>query len=240
MNILTVGDLHYVNHAQHAIRNPARKGALGCLLLHRAFHEMVRLKRAPDLVVLLGDLVDSGTAPGVEEDLEEVAREAAKCGVPVLAVPGNHDGDQERFVRIFGTTPGLHELGDYGFLVFHDRVGEGDVTTRPAEQVAWAEAVAAEKPELPLVALQHNPIHPRIDDGAYPYMLTNTDAVIASYSRAGVILSLSGHYHAGQPASKLEKTLYCTVPSLAESPFHFAAVELCARRVRVRDLALKP
>jgi len=90
---------------------------------------------------------------------------------------------------------------------------------------------------LGLVALQHNPLHPQIESD-YPYVLTNAEAILSGYEEAGVILSLSGHYHAGQPAHRVGNVTCYTVPAACESPFRFAHVQLRDRESQVREHSL--
>lgn len=245
LDILVISDLHYIHEADHVCPLEERHCSLGPLLLRKALQRLRHEGVANvGLVIILGDVVDSGSAPGAERDLASVAKtlaeKARKLNIPFLAVPGNHDGDFGRFAEVFGCGPGLHKVGGYGFLLFHDRVGAGEATTRPVEVLSLPGQVAAAEPDLPLVALQHNPLHPPIED-AYPYMLANAEAVMAGYREAGVILSLSGHYHAGQAAHQVgvEDVVYYTVPAACERPFRFAHVRLQCREVEVREHALR-
>jgi histidinol phosphatase-like PHP family hydrolase/predicted phosphodiesterase len=238
LNILVLSDLHYVDRAQGAGQQPRRDAWLGPLLLRKALLRLKHLGIEVGLVVLLGDMVDDGWADGAEEDLAALSAAAQAAGLPVLAVPGNHDGSAEYFSLLFGCPPGLHEIGGYGFLLFHDHVGEGHVTTRPAEELALPARVARERPDLPLVALQHNPLHPPIDD-EYPFLLTNAAAVLQGYAAAGVCLSLSGHYHAGQALHDVDGVSCYTLPAACEAPYRFALLRLRGRRVAVEEYALR-
>jgi histidinol phosphatase-like PHP family hydrolase len=235
LNLLVVTDLHYTKEACPLAR---RRGELGRVLLRKT---LLRLKHAglkADVLVLLGDLVDNGLAPGAAGSLAEIAEEAKKSGLPILAVPGNHDAGAG-FDASFPESAGFREIGGYGFLVFHDEIGEGDVTRRRAADLALPGRVAAERPGLPLIALQHNPLHPAIDS-SYPYMPVNADDILRGYEKAGVLLSLSGHYHAGQPLHRLESGLAChTVPALCEEPFRFSFIRLDGRSIRVDEHSLK-
>jgi histidinol phosphatase-like PHP family hydrolase len=235
VNLLVATDLHY---ACRAPRSPheARLGHFGVVLLRKALQRLRREGVTPDLVVLLGDLLDNGAAAGAGEDLATVAKACREMGIPVLAVPGNHDGalgNAEPFAA-----EGLHEFGGYGFWVFRDDVAAGDVTTRPAASLAAFAETAVRRSDLPLVALQHNPVYPPIVD-AYPYMLTNGADVLAAYRRAGVVLSLSGHYHASQPLSRDAGFTSYTAPALCEAPFRFAHVRLEGRTAAVTEQALR-
>lgn len=243
LDILVISDLHYIHQADHVCPLEERRCSLGPLLLRKALQRLRYQGVEVGLIVVLGDVVDNGSAPGAERDLAAVAKtlaeEARKLEVPFLAVPGNHDGDFGRFVEIFGCGPGLHRIGGYGFLLFHDRVrvGTSEVTIRSLEMQLLPGQVAATEPDLGLVALQHNPLHPHVESD-YPYMLANAQAVMDGYREAGVILSLSGHYHAGQPAHRVGGVVYYTVPAACERPFRFAHVRLRGREVEVREHAL--
>ena len=241
LDALVLADLHYVGEANHVCPIPERQSALGPVLLKGAFRRLQDEGIRVGVVIVLGDVVDSGVADGAALDLAAVAEQVRALGVPVLAVPGNHDGDYERFARIWACQPGLHEVSGHGFLVFHDHVDAHKVTIRPPQGVAHPVAVASERPGLPLVALQHNPLHPHIE-ADYPFMLANADAVLSGYQDAGVILSLSGHYHPGQAAHRVDggaDGLTCyTAPALCEEPFRFARVRLRGREVEVYEYAL--
>ena len=238
LDALVIADLHYVQKADHVCPIERRKSDLGPLLVKGAFWRLRDDGVDVDVVVVLGDVVDNGLADGAGEDLAEVAEETRALGVPVLAVPGNHDGDFQLFAALFGCSPGLHEVGGYGFLVFHDHVGDGDVTTRPAALLDLPAGAAAEQ-ALPLVALQHNPLYvPGQHD--YPYVLENAGQVLDGYREADIVLALSGHYHPGQPLSKVRGVPCYTVPAACEQPFRFAHVRLEGRDARVTELPLEP
>lgn len=122
-------------------------------------------------------------------------------------------------------------------MVFHEVFGEGDRATRRAEDLALPLRSLQPNPRRPLVALQHNPLHPPIAD-PYPYLLENAAAVRQTYREAGVILSLSGHYHAGQRAHAVDGTLYHTVAAACQRPFRFSHVRLRGRTAQVNEYAL--
>jgi hypothetical protein len=190
LDMLVISDLHYIGQADHVCPIAERKCSLGLSLLRGALARLREEGIELGLVILLGDLIDNGLANGADQDLMAIAQATRHTGLPFLAVPGNHDGDFERLVRIFNCAPGLHEIGGYGFLVLHDQVDKGDVTTRSRAGLAFPEQVARERPDLPLVALQHNPLHPPIE-ADYPYLLTNAREVLQGYNQAGTQRPLS-------------------------------------------------
>jgi histidinol phosphatase-like PHP family hydrolase len=213
----------------------ARQAALGRVLLRKSLHRMRHLGIRPKLLVLLGDLVDDGTAPGADADLAELAETLTSMGVPALVAHGNHDGAPAHFEALFGM-PGFRELEGYGFVVFNDAVAKGDFTTRSDDDLALLDRVKCAHPGLPLVVVQHNPVYPRVGNGGtYPYMLTNAEEVLAAYDRAGVRLSLSGHYHAGERSSVINTLTTYTVPALCEAPFTFAHVRLQDGAVAIHE-----
>lgn len=237
LDLLVLTDLHYIHAADDTCSIEQRQCDLGPALIRGAFQNLQKAGVQLDLLILLGDLVNDGHALGAEIDLAALAQAAQDTGLPLLALPGNHDGDYARFVALFDCPPGLHEVGGYGFLIFHDQVAPDDCTTRPAAGLALPGQVARERPDLPLFALQHNPLHPPIER-EYPYIPTNAEQILASYAQADVLLSLSGHYHPGQPAHPLGDTTYYTLPAACEVPFPYAHVQLRGHRIAIHQHAL--
>ncbi len=237
--ILVVADPHFTNAASPSSTKPGCHTRLGQILLRKTLLRMRHLGVKPDLIVLLGDLVDDAEKTGAQEDLQTMAGEAIKSGIQVLAVPGNHDGDPVRFAQLLGCAPGIHTVGDYVFLVFHDEPLGGNRYRRPFDQLDLPARAAAAHPGKPIIALQHNPLHPTIRTSKYPYHLTNRAEVMAGYRDAGVCLSLSGHYHAGQAAHAVDGVTYATAPALGEAPFRFLHVRLEGRNVQVQEHALR-
>jgi len=232
LDLLVLTDLHYIHAADDVGTIAERHCDLGPALIRAAFQDVQKAGVRPDVLLLLGDLVNNGLATGADDDLAEIAQAARATGLPVLALPGNHDGDAATFVALLGCPAGLHEVGGVGFMIFHDHVAADDVTTRPEEGLALPAEIARQCPGLPLIALQHNPLHPRIEH-EYPFMPTNTDQILQTYREANVLLSLSGHYHPGQRAHALDGTLYATLTAACEAPFPYAHVRLRGREVEV-------
>ena len=234
LNLLVLADLHY---SRNPCPLPKRKSEWGRVLLRKALLRLKHRGMKPDVLVMLGDLIDNGNSPGAREELAGVAEEARASGLPLLVVSGNHDG-RAVFDSCFSGGSCFQEIGGYGFLVFQDEFGEKGVTRRSEADMGLPGRIAAERPDLPLIALQHNPLHPRIES-PYPYMPVNTTAILRGYAEAGVMLSLSGHYHAGQPPARIGGLTCYTAPALCESPFRFSFIRLEGRQVEVEELALK-
>lgn len=233
--LLVITDIHHVPGADGPSEEfPQRRADLAAELLRRAIEDADH--RGPfDAIALMGDLLNDGRRPDSQaglEQLRDIVRAAAP-DKPLLVVPGNHDGDGDRLYAAFQSRPGLHVIGPYRFMVFADRYAPGDFCTRSeADRRALAD-LAAQKGG-PIIALQHNPMNPVIDDPAYPYMLTNRPEVMADYHRAGVLLSISGHAHWGQELNFERGVGYFTCQALCESPYHYAVVTLRGKKVSIQ------
>ena len=239
LRLLVIADVHYVGSARHECAIAARRTELGLELVQRVCGWAERTRFAPSAVVLLGDLVDNGAAEGAQADLHAIRKEALRLGVPLIAIPGNHDGPRDLFESVFGACGGIVELEEGVVVPFVDPYDSLDRCQRAEGSLAGLADLADRVPRLPIVAIQHNPVHPRIES-SYPYMLENGDDVMEAYRAAGVALSLSGHYHAGQPATEADGVIYATCPALCEAPYSFLTVDASARGVQVRrhDLQL--
>ena len=237
LTILAVSDLHYTGLARQAAQPAHMHGGLARVLLAKVFLRLKHLGIKPDVVVLLGDLVENGADPNADDDLTGLHSELTRTGIPFLAVRGNHDEGSARFAELFGGETGLHKIGGYGFVVCEDAYAPTRETTRGEQVLEAMQAFAKENPDLPLIALQHAPIYPAIDSH-YPYRPTNAAEIIESFHKAGVFLSLSGHYHKGQKPRASNGVFYHTVPALCEAPFPFSVVRLSGTKVEVEELAL--
>ncbi len=237
LTLLAIADPHYTGLARQTAQLPQLRGELAHTLLKKVFARLHHMGIKPDLTVLLGDLVENGADSNADLDLVTLHGELTRSGIPVLALPGNHDCSPAAFNTFFNTTPGLHEFGGYGFIVFNDTYAENHECSRSDEDLAMTKALAETHPGLPLIALQHPPIYPPIDSH-YPYRPTNAGEIIDSFQKAGVILSLSGHYHKGQKARTHEGVLYHTVSALCEQPFRFSLIRITGTRVEIEELSL--
>jgi len=236
LDLLVLADLHYVERAAHRCPVPSRHAWFGREGAERAVRRALRTFR-PDAVVLLGDLLDNGHADGSEADLAALRDTFAAFGLPVLVVPGNHDGPAERLAAVFGPQPSLRELGGCQLVTIAATYDAADVTRHPDAALALIARAAADAPDRPLIVLQHNPIHPHIES-TYPYNPTNADAIARCYADSRVALSLSGHYHPGIAPATVDGVCYVTAPALCEAPCRFLRVRLRGRAIEVTEHAL--
>lgn len=236
LNLLVLADLHYVRHARHQCGVPQRRADLGIELVSRAVR---RARRVADIdaIVLLGDLVDNGWADGADRDLTELRDALAKQGLPVIVVPGNHDGPPEHVLSAFGAETGVQSVAGYQFVTFPDAYGSGDRCVRPVAELVHTLCRARHQAGQPIIALQHNPVHPPIES-TYPYMIEERAQVMELYAESGVTLSLSGHYHPGQLPTVVRGVTYATCPALCEAPFRFMLVRMEGPKATVEILSL--
>lgn len=239
LTILAIADLHYTGLARQTVQDTNIRGELARTLLRKVFLRVKHLGIKPDLTLLLGDLCENGADPNARYDLLSIRSELARSLIPYIVLPGNHD-NPELLRSVFGETAtnGLHEFGGYGFLALEDSFDHHHVATRSDAQLRLPESIAAAHHDLPLIALQHCPIYPAIESN-YPYRPNNVVRIISGYKKAGVFLSLSGHYHAGQQPHLNDGILYDTLPALCESPFSFSVIKLEGRQAEIENHSLK-
>lgn len=166
---------------------------------------------APELVVASGDLTHQGT----RAQHEAAASLLKELGVPVLAVPGNHDISHAfpgRFTRSFAefercwstTTPvyasaTLHVVGLNSARPWRHQSGG----LRPeALARAIAELERAAPGALRVVALHHQLINAPWRSRKRP--LARRGAVLSALAEAGADLIVSGHIHQAAAASRYE------------------------------------
>jgi len=237
LTILAISDLHYTGLARQVAQPTHLHGELARIVLNKVFLRLRHLNIKPDVAVILGDLLEDGTDPNADADLIALHSELVRSGIPFIVVRGNHEHTNTRVAALFDGSTKLHKIGDYGFVVYDDRYAVTHETTRDEQALAETLNIAKENPGLPLIALQHAPIYPAIDSH-YPYRPTNTAEIIDSFHKAGVFLSLSGHYHKGQKVRTSNKVFYHTVPALCEAPFPFSIIRLKEQKVEVEEHAL--
>jgi histidinol phosphatase-like PHP family hydrolase/Icc-related predicted phosphoesterase len=229
LTILAITDLHYLRRSREDQREVSRVYRLALEWAVRAIREACRVS-APDVIVILGDLLEDGAAPGAETDAAELAAAACEAGLPVIVAPGNHDIEAARLLRLFDDHAGAHRLKGYLLYSFADPYAADNTCARPRESI---ERFLNEPSSSPVIAIQHSPIYPSVDSSEYPYMPANVPEIMESYRRKNVLLSLSGHFHAGQAPAQTDGTTYLTCASLVCPPFPFHLIRVQGRDVRI-------
>ncbi len=233
ITIAVFTDIHY-----GAVGSLAqRRSDIADTLLLRAVQRMNRLIH-PDVVVILGDLVDDGAATGTPERLARLRATLDKLKSPYIVIPGNHDGNAEAFYRVFDCPAPFVDLDGIRFLAFVDREEPGYNASRDPNAIGRFRQARADY-DGPVVALQHVCLAPPgVAD--IPYNYTNAEAIIAEMAATGVVLSISGHHHAGAMPVRNATTTFVNAPGLCESPFPFLVITLDGDRVYVerQELAM--
>ena len=237
LELLVLADLHYVGDRRRSCAIPQRRAHWALELAERAVRRALRQFR-PDAIVLLGDLVDDGLADESATDLKALQLTLQKFDLPIVPVTGNHDGFLGRVSAAFGVRPGRIELGGYQLISIESQYDAADATRHSEADLARVASAAVTRPESPVIVLQHNPILPPILS-SYSYNPLNANEIHRYFADARVVLSLSGHYHAGIPAQEHDGVCYVTAPALCEAPFRFLRVTLRGRRVEVLEQALQ-
>ena len=145
-----------------------REGELiyGCVdtlpMLERAVAHLLRLDPAPDIVLLTGDLVDSGH-PG---EYARLRRALAPLTQAIYAIPGNHD-ERGAFRAAFSDHAYLPRTGEYLHytvedwpvrLVMLDTLLPGSAGGRVDEaRCAWLDARLKQAPDRPTLVAMHHP-----------------------------------------------------------------------------------
>ncbi len=142
----------------------------------------------PDLILLLGDCVNR-PLDGRYAALRSVIRRHAP-GIPLLAVPGNHDVDEQgsadTYVRWMGPTTWELDLDGWRILGLDDATG----ILTPAS-LELLERAASEPPARGLILAAHRPIGGPADNVRDERRLQVAETGVLPHTR----LTLQGHTH---------------------------------------------
>jgi len=210
MLIAQITDTHVVARGKR-VRERWDTGAA----LERAVARLADLRRAPDIVIFTGDLVDDGRPESYRHFRERIAG----LGPPFLAIPGNHDSrealaaafpeltwhaEATGFRQVDWRFPGRRVLGLDTLIPGETR---GELCQR---RLDWLAARLAEDPETPvLIALHHPPFAARI-----PFMdaygLAGREALGALLAdHPQVVRLICGHLHRPVAASVGGRPVTC-------------------------------
>ena len=216
ITIAVVTDLHL--GPPGAPPSGARRSDIAADLLDRAVR-LANESLRPDVLLVLGDLVDAGSAPEAAALYGSISLALRRSRAPVVVLPGNHDGPA--FADFF-PPPGRVDLAGFRFVCFLDPEEPGWNARRDAGGFERMRE-ARRGWDGPLVALQHVPVFP---PGATecPYAYLNAADVIEAMREQRFHLALSGHYHEGAGPVKSDGLCFHATPALCEAPFAFDTV----------------
>lgn len=232
LKLLLITDIHYICEADAICTIPKRKTSLGKELLQRIGQWITT--HQIDGIVLLGDLVNEGEATGAEKDIRILKDEFKKWNIPIIVVPGNHDGDPQKVLDIFEAREGIHELKGYQLINFVDEyIEEKGFRDFNKMENFFSQA----DNQKPIIVFQHNPVIPYIDS-TYPYNIIEYNNIAKIYTDNKVILSVSGHLHEGIPLTYHNNVGYLTCPALCEDPYHFCILSINRNKINVKQYQL--
>ncbi len=207
--------------------------------LARCVEHINRLASRPDIVLMTGDLVDSGRP----EEYAVLNRLIEPLEMPVYVIPGNHD-ERRAFKEAFADHSYLPSSGDFLHYVIEDYPLRlvGLDTTIPGEEggmmcterLNWLDARLSEDRERPTVIFMH---HPPFLTGLRNMDVNNCKGgealgeLIQRHSQ--VIRILCGHVHRA-----IQVHWYGVTASIAPSPSHSVAYDL--REDAPHDFVLEP
>ena len=158
--------------------------------LKNLVEQLNRLRPAPALVVVTGDLAHTG-APDQYQELKEILGKLSPS-IPVMAIPGNHDDPDAMRETLGEAVAGnrVRRIGNW-ILVGLDTGKNGLLV--PAERKLLRQAVseAGEKPLL--IFTHHTPIQ---QPGWEPIRKLREELVEAVEKRTAATWLISGHAHA--------------------------------------------
>jgi len=233
LKLLVMTDLHYIGLAKQICDIKERNCAGIPKLIERVF-EAVEDKEI-DLIVILGDLVDNGNAQGALEDLLVLKTQIKKFNKPIFAAPGNHDSNAEQILDIFECRENIIEVNGYQLVRFTDKYLSNDICIRNYDEMK--KTFAKLNKNEPIIALQHNPILPKIES-TYPYNIIDYEKIIDFYSHQNVLLSLSGHFHLGIQPIIENGVEYITVAALCEFPYNYSIITFEDKQIDVAKCRL--
>jgi histidinol phosphatase-like PHP family hydrolase/predicted phosphodiesterase len=236
MRIAIIADSHFSSNT--AISCGKRQCGIADIIMRRAAFRIKRLIKA-DVVLLLGDLVNDGDDSSAGDELATLSKHLKVLDIPVIALPGNHDGSHDVFYEHFPKPAAISDVAGVRFItnVEHDEERPGYNAWRaPAGRDLLADA--RKNWSGPIVALQHVPLFPSGSCDS-PYHYSNGDELCQSMAEQGVTLAISAHYHPGVPLFTHDGVNYLVAPALCEAPFPVTVVDIDGQQVRARQENLK-
>ncbi len=180
------------------------------------------LSPQPDLVLVTGDLADSGQP----EEYERVRGLLGKVKARVLVIPGNRD-HRHAMLDVMGAFLPVSEGSRFLHYAIEEYplrlIGLDSLNPPKAggmlcdQRLAWLEARLKERPGTPAcLFLHHAPVHARLRDGTIGIQLEGREELAAFLGRhRQVVGMLGGHLHrvyasvfAGVPVSTAASVAY--------------------------------
>jgi len=195
--------------------------------LRRCVADILALPQRPDIVVVTGDLTDSGQ-PEAYAHLRDLL---SPLTMPLYLLPGNHDNrdalraafPEHAYLRqTDGFIQYAVEAGPLRLLALDTVIPGASGGALDAQRLAWLEAHLAEAPERATVILMHHPPFPTGIGHMDRIGLADPDALEAIVRRHPRIERiLCGHLH-----RPIEVRFGGTLASTCPSPAHQVVLDL--------------
>lgn len=217
--IAVITDVHASLDASH----PRRRREFGSVFLLRTVHRLNRFIK-PDLVLILGDLIDDPDAPDALDRLRETKHIIDLLHMPSVVIPGNHDPEPDVFYTVFNRPPTIQDVGPVRILTFVDAEEPGYNAKRSSGDLELM-AQARYGHNGPIIALQHVPVLPP-GKAECPYGYTNIEDILEVTRDQNITLTVAGHYHKGTPLIREGNNAYYVAPALCEEPFRYTLITI--------------
>ncbi len=221
LKIAVLADLHYARVPNTAIS--ARQGHLAQKLLATAA-DLVNGAVRPDVVLMMGDLVDKPDPPEARELLAELKAAADTFKAPTVIIPGNHDPAPGKFYSVFGRPPDHLDVKGFRIMPFIDK-GEPECNAgRNSEDIRRMAGAGKDFPGFK-ISVQHVPLFPP-GTHSCPYNYVNADEIIRIMKESKFLLSVGGHFHEGLDPLESQGMYFTAAPALCEAPFRFMEITI--------------
>lgn len=230
LKIAVITDFHFPGKSSPAA-DSARRSNLAGPLLRRAIERFNGFIK-PDVVLILGDLLEAGDTTQGPEDLVEVKRLLDAIEAPMIVLPGNHDPEVDEFYAIIAPPPLHLDVKGYRIIPFRDCLAFADWSGMRSREDIERLAELSRGFEGRVISCQHMSLHPP-GTADIDFNLRNADEVIRGMLDAGVLLSVGGHFHRGAPLLEHSGCSFLTTPTMCQHPFYYQVIEIDAGRIEV-------
>jgi len=235
LQILLIGDLHYVSQPDYQCLCPERETSFGLEFLQQILYRISKMEKI-DALVILGDCIDHRDFIG---DLENIKKELEKLPIPAIVIRGNHDPEEKIFKKIMKNFTRPLIINNFILYPFYDKYREDDKCTRAKKEIKKFEEFCKNNSGKKSIVFQHSIVYPQIES-SYPYNIENSEEIIASYKKYKVRFSVSGHYHPGLELAYNKGIAFFTLPALCVNPFYYALLKINDKiEIKKEKLSLK-
>ena len=214
----------------------SRQGQYADIFLLRAVQRLNRHIK-PDVVLVLGDLVDDPDDPSIASRYSSFCYTLALLDAPYIVIPGNHDLPASQFYQYLPTPDPFIDIKGFRFIIFPNDPEMPDCNAYRSAEDLERMSEAKRSFSGPMVTVQHVSLAP--PDKAIPYNYTNADEIIDCMKMNDIFLSISGHYHRGYELLNYDSLNFVTGAALCEDPFSFCLIETDGRQVTTETQQLR-